>query len=432
MTHGYRFLQCSVRLAAIAVIALSGSGSACLAQTHRPKLEKLQVRKANQGTVAVTAPSPTGATRVIPASPSQDAYILGPGDALVIELLDVPEYSGVFTIGPDGSLFLPRLRSLPVEGLTVEELRYFLTQQFSTYIRDPEVFVSPAAYRPIRVYVGGEVARPGYYYLSGQQAAVGAEGLGSAAQASSINIATGRVSVAGTGTGTGTGTGIINPATETGPYIGGVQINRGLRLPTIFDALRNAGGVTPYSKLSEVTVTRKRPISSGGGRVRTTVDFFSLITEGNESQNIRIFDGDTVVVARSPIELREQIIKAGQTNLSPDFVQVYVTGRVRDPGSKVLPQGASLDQALAAAGGQKLLRGQVEFIRFNRDGSTNKRKFFLGGTNPAGSYKNPILMAGDVVRVNDSPFSAAVTVLDEITGPAVGVYSVYGLLREFQ
>ena len=60
---------------------------------------------------------------------------MGPGDALVIELLDVPEYSGVFTIGPDGSLFLPRLRSLPVEGLTVEELRYFLTQQFSTYIR---------------------------------------------------------------------------------------------------------------------------------------------------------------------------------------------------------------------------------------------------------------------------------------------------------
>ena len=47
--------------------------------------------------------------------------------------------------------------------------------------------------------------------------------------------------------------------------------------------------------------------------------FLTLITEGNESQNIRLFDGDTVVVARSPTELREQIIKAGQTNLSPDL-----------------------------------------------------------------------------------------------------------------
>jgi len=181
-----------------------------------------------------------------------------------------------------------------------------------------------------------------------------------------------------------------------------------------------------------VTVTRKRPLSPGGGKMRTRLDFLTLITEGNESQNIRLFDGDTVVVARSPVELREQIIKAGQTNLSPDFVQVFVTGRVRAPGSKVLPQGATLDQALASAGGQKLLRGRVEFIRFNRDGSTDQRKFFLGGTNPAGSYKNPILMAGDVVRVNESPLSATLTVLNEITGPAVGVYSIYSLFQDFQ
>ena len=36
-----------------------------------------------------------------------DAYILGPGDALKIELLDLPELSGVFSIGPDGTLYLP-------------------------------------------------------------------------------------------------------------------------------------------------------------------------------------------------------------------------------------------------------------------------------------------------------------------------------------
>ena len=94
----------------------------------------------------------------------------------------------------------------------------------------------------------------------------------------------------------------------------------------------------------------------------------------------------------------------------------------------MLPQGATLDQAIAAAGGQKILRGQVEFIRFNRDGKTDKRKFFVGGTNPAGSYKNPVLMAGDVVRVNDSPLSATLTILNEITSPALGIYSVYSLL----
>ncbi len=363
----------------------------------------------------------------LPLTSAIEAYMFGPGDAVVVELLDVPEYSGVFTIGPDGTLYLPRLRSLFVEGLTVEELRYFLTQQFSAYVRDPQVFVSPAAYRPIRVYIGGEVARPGYYYLSGLQSAIGAESAGSAALPGSINLDTGRVGVAGRANYPGIK---INPASQVGPRIGGVEISSGLRLPTVFDALRTAGGVTPYSKLSEVSVTRKRPLSSGGGKMRTTLDFLTLITEGNESQNIRLFDGDTVVVARSPVELREQIIKAGQTNLSPDFVQVFVTGRVRDPGSKVLPQGASLDQALASAGGQKILRGQVEFVRFNRDGTTDKRKFFIGGENPAGSYKNPILMAGDVVRVNESPLSATVSILNELTRPAVGIYSVYSLFKD--
>ena len=41
-----------------------------------------------------------------------DSYMLGPGDAVQVELLDVPEYSGVFSIGPDGTLYLPRLRAL--------------------------------------------------------------------------------------------------------------------------------------------------------------------------------------------------------------------------------------------------------------------------------------------------------------------------------
>ena len=264
---------------------------------------------------------------------NSQAYILGPGDALVIELLDVPEYSGIFTIGPDGTIYIPRLRSLYVEGFTIEELRSFLVKQYSTYVKDPQVFVSPAAYRQIRVYIGGEVRRPGYYYLSDKQNVIGAENRDLAnSMHPPINVAQ------------------VKP--DIGPRINGVKVTSGLRLPTVFDALRTAGGVTPFSKLSEVTVTCKQPQSSGGRKIRTQLNFLDVITEGNESQNIRLFDGDTVVVSRSDIELREQIIKAGQTNLSPDFVEVYVTGRVRDPGSIVLLKAPPSDQALAAAGGQ--------------------------------------------------------------------------------
>ena len=41
-------------------------------------------------------------------------------------------------------------------------------------------------------------------------------------------------------------------------------------------------------------------------------------------------------------------------------------------------------------------------------------------------------MAGDVVRVNVSPICATVTVLNVITGPAIGTYSIYSLFRDLQ
>jgi polysaccharide export outer membrane protein len=50
---------------------------------------------------------------------------------------------------------LPRLRTLVVEGLTVEELRYVLTQQFKAYVKNPQLYVRHVSYRPIRIDVGG-------------------------------------------------------------------------------------------------------------------------------------------------------------------------------------------------------------------------------------------------------------------------------------
>ena len=82
-----------------------------------------------------------------------DTYILGPGDSLQVEVL-------IFRVEWD---FLNRSRRqhvcaaltcLYVEGLTVEELNTFLSKQLSTYVRDPQIYIRPVAYRPIRVYVG--------------------------------------------------------------------------------------------------------------------------------------------------------------------------------------------------------------------------------------------------------------------------------------
>jgi len=154
-----------------------------------------------------------------------------------------------------------------------------------------------------------------------------------------------------------------------------------------------------------------------------------VITEGEESQNIRLFDGDVVSVGRSAVVLREQLLKAGQTNLSPQFLQVFVSGRVTTPGPQTLPQGSSLNQAIVSAGGLKVLHGKVEFVRFTREGEIDRRTFRYNPNAPSDDYRNPILMAGDIIRVQESPLSATVTVLNELTGPAVGIYSVYSLFK---
>jgi polysaccharide export outer membrane protein len=346
-----------------------------------------------------------------------DAYILGPGDSLQVELLGIPELSGTFSVGPDGTIYLPRLRALFVDGLTVEELRYFLTQQFKSYVKNPLLYVRPVGYRPIRIYVGGEVRRPGFYTLRGLDRASAM--MQQIQQEVSQNLNQAEITQG------------LSPtrirSEELADPLSSIPDTDKQVFPTVFDAIRAAQGIGPFSDLAKVQVTRKQPLSAGGGRIRTNLDFISLITEGDESQNIRLFDGDVVSIGKSTVVLRDQLIRAGNTNLSPQFINVFVSGRVRTPGAVTLQQGTSLNQAISVAGGVKLLRGKVEFLRLLSDGTSDRRIFSYSPDSPSSSFSNPILTAGDIIRVNESPLSASIGVLNEVATPILGVYSIYAL-----
>ncbi len=54
--------------------------------------------------------------------------------------------------------------------------------------------------------------------------------------------------------------------------------------------------------------------------------------------------------------MRDQLLNAGQTNLSPQFLNVLMSWRVKNPGGLVVSQGSVLNQALALAIGPKLLQ----------------------------------------------------------------------------
>ena len=266
------------------------------------------------------------------------------------------------------------------------------------------MYVRPISYRPIRVYVGGEVRRPGYYTLSGIQ---------------NLSIQANESQQ-------------LADNQSKDPQQEKLNLNRSsfTVFPTIFDSIQSAQGITPYSNLSKVKVTRRQSLSNGGGRIRTQVNFLALITEGDESQNIRLFDGDVVNVSKSPTVLREQLIEASQTNLTPEFMQVYVTGRVKKAGPIILPQGSNLIHALNLAGGTQVLHGKVEFIRSTRGGEMDRRVFGHNSNVPTGDYRNPVLMAGDVIRVRETAVTKSVDIIKEFTTPVIGVYSIYSIFDD--
>ena len=104
-----------------------------------------------------------GASLDIPASPD---YVVGPGDALTISLWGGISQSLTRTIDRDGKINLPEAGPVQVSGLTLERVRGVITDALKHQYRDAQVAVTVAHLRSIRVYVVGDVQRPGAYDIS--------------------------------------------------------------------------------------------------------------------------------------------------------------------------------------------------------------------------------------------------------------------------
>ena len=99
----------------------------------------------------------------IPIGPD---YILGVGDGLIVNLWGGVSQSFSRTIDREGKISLPEAGTIVVAGLSLERAQALIQSALSQQFRDAKVAVTIARLRTVRVYVVGDVQRPGAYDIS--------------------------------------------------------------------------------------------------------------------------------------------------------------------------------------------------------------------------------------------------------------------------
>ena len=320
-------------------------------------------------------------------------YRLAPGDQLLMSVFKIEGYEAKVEVLSDGTINLPRLGTVLVWGLTLEEARQKITKGYGQILRRPIVYLDLARQRPIRVTVTGEVERPGVYTLQ--------------VNASKADI--------DQGLGSGGG------------------------WPTLVDVIARAGGITAVGDLSSLELMRPSYTNVGQSK-RYKFDYLTVLKNGGHAPNPLIYDGDSVRVVRADSPTTTDLIAGSISNFSPALIQVAVIGEVKSPGSIQVPPNSPLAAAVLKAGGIEPIRGsiaRVAVIRTERDGSTSVKKMTYSPDALLSNPNNPPLRQGDIVVVDRNVrtqitdgMNAALEPLDPIVN-AMSIFRVLGLPSPF-
>jgi protein involved in polysaccharide export with SLBB domain len=88
---------------------------------------------------------------------------LGPGDVFEVRVFAEPDLSGAFRVASDGSIDFPLVGKFQVEGLTASKLSDKLTEELARFLQKPNVSVFVKEFNSKKVFVLGEVQRPGTF-----------------------------------------------------------------------------------------------------------------------------------------------------------------------------------------------------------------------------------------------------------------------------
>jgi polysaccharide export outer membrane protein len=116
---------------------------------------------------AGSAFAPARAQQPATAEAARDDYLLGPGDAIRIQVFQNPDLTVEARVSEAGVISFPLLGALRVGGMSPTNVEKLIGQRLrdGKFLQNPQVTVNVTTFRSQQVSVLGNVARPGRYPL---------------------------------------------------------------------------------------------------------------------------------------------------------------------------------------------------------------------------------------------------------------------------
>jgi polysaccharide export outer membrane protein len=97
---------------------------------------------------------------------AEPSYTIQPGDKLQISVWNEPDLQEEVLIAPDGGIAFPLVGEMSAVGKSVVELREEISERLSQYISEPIVTVTIREVLGNKIYVIGQVKRPGQFVVN--------------------------------------------------------------------------------------------------------------------------------------------------------------------------------------------------------------------------------------------------------------------------
>lgn len=94
-----------------------------------------------------------------------DRYVIGPEDVLYIHVWRDETLSKTVSVRTDGKISIPLIDEIQAAGLTPLQLKEMLTQKLKEFVESPNVTVIVMEANSFKVYISGEIQKPGVYRL---------------------------------------------------------------------------------------------------------------------------------------------------------------------------------------------------------------------------------------------------------------------------